>query len=227
MRMMLLPSSRGSACWPVAPCMRWWTVVVFAAGGLALSSCETRIRPPVVVGQTSVDASRLPFACITIATTGRWVPVENIVVENLDTQATTVCTLGEGYNRSPQYPLEENEGGRALSLAILQLVPGHYRLKSVHVSPLFATMTLPAPAGPDYQFVVAPGRLNFVGTVVYSADWRKALILAPTVKDFDCRMSLERTAEHDRLWATARIPALAALPYCESPFEGTLKFGHL
>jgi len=187
----------------------------------------SHVRIPVKVGQKEVDPRRLPFACITIGTAGVRVPIEKVVLENVDTRKELTGQLGKFFGADhPDYPFGGDEKRRALSMAILELPPGRYRLKLVEFTPEGVgtnTLTLTLADENTFRFTVKPGCVNYVGSVVFSADW--ALVTTGGVwsgstleKRIDSRATVEHTGRRDQKWAAKLIPCLATLPSQESPF---------
>jgi hypothetical protein len=179
------------------------------------------------VGQEQVDKTRLPFACITIGTAGVRVPIENVVIENVDSHAELTASLGRYFNKDrPDCPFGGDEKRRALSMAILELPPGHYRLKSVEFTPEGVGtnwLTFALPSDGPYCFTVHPGCVNYVGSVIFAADWKAATtggVRSGSViqKRFAVQIASEPTAKRDQRWASKLIPCMATLPWQESPF---------
>jgi hypothetical protein len=192
-----------------------------------LAGWPSHVRIPVKVGQKEVDASRLPFACITIGTAGVRVPIEKVVLENIDTGKELTAKLGKTFdNDHPDYPFGGDEKRRALSMAILELPPGHYRLKSIEFTPYgpgVDWLTMPLPTGNTYCFTVKPSCVNYVGSVIFAANWEESYTGgkqngAVVTKHFLTQITVERTAKRDQKWATKLIPCMAPLPWQESPF---------
>ncbi len=197
------------------------------SGLLMFAGWPTHVRIPVKVGQTEVDSGRLPFACITGGPAGVQVPIEKLVLENVDTPKKLTAQLGKTFNQSHRdYPYGGDEKRRALSMAILELPPGRYRLESVEFTPQGTgtnSLTITVNDEITYRFTVKPGCVNYVGSVIFSANWDLAAIggvrHGSTVESrFHTDVTVERTARRDQRWAAKLIPCMAALPWQESPF---------
>jgi hypothetical protein len=192
-----------------------------------LAGWPSHIRIPVKLGQKDVDVARLPFACITIGTAGVSVPLERVVIENVDSHEELTAQIGRTFgNGRPDYPYGGDEKRRALSMAILELPPGHYRLKLVEFTPEgkgISSLTFPLSSNGPFCFTIKPGCVNYVGTVIFAANWVAAstggVQTGWTInKRFNVQITTERTAMRDQRWASKLIPCMALLPWQESPF---------
>lgn len=193
----------------------------------ALAGWQSHAKIPVKLGQKEVDAARLPFACITIGTEGVSVPLDRVVVVNVDSHEELSARVSRALGSArPDYPYGGDQKGRALSMAILELPPGRYRLILVEFTPQgkgSSSLTCPLPRGGPFGFTIKPGCVNYVGTIVFSANWVGASTGGvqegwAISKHFEAQIVTERTAKRDQRWASKLIPCMAPLPWQESPF---------
>jgi hypothetical protein len=201
------------------------------AGTLLFGGWAKNAPIPVRVGQKEVDAKKLPFACITIGIADVRVPLEKVVVEDVESHKEYAGQMGKLFTGArPEYPYGGDEKRRVLSMAILALPAGRYRLKMVEFTPesqgsVVNYMIMNLPDSVDYRFTVKAGCVNYVGSIIFSADWSLAShgaveVQGGIVKSFEVERSVEHTEKRDRKWANTLIPGLAALPWQDSPFGG-------
>jgi hypothetical protein len=201
---------------------------------VVLAGHAAHLRLPVKVGQQTVDAKRLPFVCLTIGTDGARVPIEKLVIEEIGTHAEFTAQLGKTFgNDHPDYPFGADEKRRALSMAIFELQPGSYRIKSIEFTPegigTERLIVIP-PSEVTFWFHVKPATVNFVGTLMIAANWSEvqfseppgppglgATISIDPSKRIAVRFTVEHTERRDAKWAATLIPCLRSLPYAESP----------
>lgn len=191
-----------------------------------LAGWSSHVPIAVKVGQKTVDAHALPFACITIGTANVTVPLRKLILENLATHKTFLTLVPLPHGRRRAYPYGGDARRRALSMAILRLPPGHYWLKEVDFTPYGPTVgwvQCRLPESKAYSFTVTPGCVNYVGSVIFSADWKSAEhggseLAGRIEKHFTTRVATENTAWRDVNWACELIPGMRSLPSRASPF---------
>jgi TonB family protein len=179
-------------------------------------------------GQQSVDAGILPLACITIATDDIALPLDAVVLFNLETHEKIKAIVSNTFDtRHPDLLTATLNGHRSLSMPILKLKPGHYRIVSLEfvgssVITWVSDVVFNVENRGHFEFEIKPGFINYVGTFVISADWSHALTTEPLdkraarrsnrEKGFSCQFAIEDSAPRDAKWATDVVPGLLHLP---------------
>ena len=203
--------------------LTWLLAIIFVPMGFASS-----ITLPVKRGQTTVDASRLPFACITFAMVDFGMPLEKLVLEDLATHKKMTAQLGKTFGNShPDYPVGHGGDRQTLAMAVMELKPGRYRVSTIEFTPPAVgnetnSCVFSLPKGEEFSFAVTPGCVNYFGCIMIEVDWSTFHMPVPSrVKDeshFSTRFTVLPAAARDRKWAAKAIPGLATLPSVESTF---------
>ncbi|MDD2765340.1 MAG: hypothetical protein PHE83_15360 [Opitutaceae bacterium] len=114
---------------------------------------------------------------------------------------------------------KEEEPRRALSMMVIHLNAGRYRLKEVQLEgPEGSTYSLDLSKSPGFFFNVKARCVNYVGTLVLSAKWRA--IQATGDARSPTYAIIEDTSGHDKAWAEEEVPGLALVESAAS----TMKF---
>jgi len=106
---------------------------------------------------------------------------------------------------------------RVLTMVILHLNPGRYQVSSIEFegrNRSYFTMSLQR--NNQWSFEVKPACVNYVGSLVISADWEKFATGSITVPT---KIEVEQSQQRDWKWATSVVPGLASLPPGASKFE--------
>lgn len=191
-------------------------------------------------GQKDVDPKALPLTAITIATQGAAIPIQRIELENRETGERSTVMLAKSFGASrPDYLTAVTNGKQALSMIIVALKPGTYRLWAIEfnvsgkhdIDSYYVYLESRA-----YLFEVKPGAVNYVGTLVVDGNRDKtgaprsgtvnravADSVHPTIArevytndsqqaSFEAWISTELTQVRDAKWASDEVPGLANLP---------------
>jgi len=201
------------------------TLVGVLISVLTLCGCANSSNVAVKRGQQAVDPSLLPLACIAFTTDDIALPLETVELEETSMHMKIRAHVG---TLDPSHPdiLTALEGNhRSLSLVILHLSPGQYRLRSLEfLGEKRSYFTFDLQQGYNLLFTVKPGCVNYVGSLVLSADWRSIRMPTPTVgrvaeTNFQTSVTIEPTARRDAKWAVDVVPGMASLPATESPLQ--------
>ncbi len=207
-------------------------ILVSVSIALGVSTFASTIRVAVKRGQAIVDARLLPLACIAIVTDEVALPLDVMVLEDVTTHKVYRAVLSKTFGSSHPDLLTAVAGRhRSVSMAILHLNPGRYRVKSLEfVGPSsrigITTFSFDLTQGRSFAFTVRPACANYVGSLVISADWDA--IYAPRVNafrggfgetKFGAQLTIEPTAARDMKWASDVIPGMGRLRSESSPLE--------
>jgi hypothetical protein len=178
-------------------------------------------------GQQSVDPQILPLACITITMDNMALPLDVMVLSNLDTHETIKAILSKTFDTNhPDLLTAISHHTRSLSMPILHLKPGHYLMNSLEfVGPAIrfgiTSLTFDLDRRNRFVFEVKPGCVNYVGSLVISADWSRvhtphvgenAYNPSPQSAGFNCSFSIEETTGRDAKWAADVVPGMGTCP---------------
>ena len=197
-------------------------ILILAAQTPAAGSITLPLKP----GQTSIDSPHLPFACITVATVGKVIPIEKLVIESLDSHKTMTAQLGKTFNRlHPDYPVGV-AGSDSLSMVVMELKPGRYQVIKIEFTPMGLTVGVPSyrfvfPKEDRFCFTVKPGCVNYIGCISLEADWTSALVMLVSPRGegrFVVAYNTSNTAKRDAKWAARAFPCIEHLPATESVF---------
>ncbi len=200
----------------------------------AYTGCANSIGVAVKRGQKVVEASSLPLVCICIETYRAALPLDKIVFEDLDRGTVIKAVVAKSLNPSRPDMLTANaDGNRSLSMPILHLPPGRYVIKSLEfVGPQSGvagtSFEFDVSTTRQYIFRVQEGCVNYVGSLVITADWEtirlpyiSANAVNPTQasQQFASRVSTEQSAVRDARWATDVVPGMQDLKAVFSMIE--------
>lgn len=199
--------------------------------GIALAVCfgassaraETwqEIRVAAKRGQQTIEPAALPLVCLAVVTDNIAVPIESLLIARVDRDERIKASFGISLTHPTPEVLTALQGDhRSLSLVILHLAPGRYRLVRVEFlgkrrSYFGFNLEKAAP----YFFTVAPGSVNYLGSLVVSADWKAIQPSRVASVSFPARWSIEPSGSRDKKWAGDLIPGMTTLPSIDSPIE--------
>ena len=201
------------------------TAIAALVTASSFSGCAAAFTVAVKRGQQTVDPKLLPLACLSLTTEDIALPLDTVVVEDLSTHAELWAHVG---TNDPTHPdiLTALEGDhRSLSLVILHLNPGQYRLKKLeYLGARNSYFDFDLKEAYHLVFTVQPGCVNYIGGLAIGADWRSIRMPAPSLKgvaeaSFRTSVTIEHTAKRDAKWAVDVIPGMASLPATESPLQ--------
>jgi hypothetical protein len=173
-------------------------------------------------GQKQVDPAILPLVCLEIGTIGVAWPIDTITFEDMDSHALVREELANpSITAHPDMLTAAAPNSVSLSLPILQLKPGRYRIHHVRLlTDVFRTVEFQLSSGEAYWFEVKPNCVNYVGGIHLETDWdalnrefKRAEKYTVTAKaTYPIRALARDTAKRDVKWACHEIPGMIPLP---------------
>ncbi len=210
--------------------------ILCLALSLLLAPCafaQTKVPLAAAIGQAEVKPTTLPIVCLSLALDGVDVPIDHVIVQDTTTKKRYKLDMAKAHGRDgkPRFPKRVAGGRYAVSMAILSVPAGTYRLSQVQYlssedASEAAEMTFDLPKEETYHFVVKPGKVNYAGTVIIASNWgtveRRALVndtnnSLSSQGEFGGSLRTQDTTATDRSWLKELIPGLAPLPSCDSP----------
>ncbi len=192
-------------------------VVLLVLTTLSLPAREYVERMAVKRGQKTVEDRVLPLACVTIGLDYAALPINELTLTNTDTKDTWVAKVGSLSAAHPHVLTAMHGEHRSFTMLVVHLNPGRYQLESVEFEGkgrTFFSFNLHSPK--HYYFEVRPGCVNYVGSLMISAEWQAIFILPGGHTSFPTSVWIEPTATRDKQWATDVVPGMAPLPSAES-----------
>jgi hypothetical protein len=195
-----------------------------AAALLVLCAAPHLVASAIAVkrGQKVVDPKSLPLVCLEIGTYGASIPVDSITLENVATHETQRLVLANTFNPNhPDMLTAAANGDTSLSLPILRLKPGRYRVVGFEfVAGGASVYYLDLPEGSTYWFEVLDGCVNYVGGIEITAVWpwlrsgydRSLTTTQTTHTRFGAQIVARAVARRDVKWACDVVPGLLPLP---------------
>ncbi len=198
-----------------------------------LVCAQTKVPLAAAVGQAEVPTKALPIVCLSVALDGVDVPIDHVVVQDITSKKRFKIDMARAHGRDgkPRFPKRVTGGRYAVSMAILAVPAGTYRLSQVQYQSSedageSSELIFDLPKAEAYQFVVKPGMVNYAGTVIIASNWgtaeKRALVndtnnSLSSEGEFGGSLRTQDTTAADRSWLKELIPGLAALPSCDSP----------
>lgn len=182
------------------------------AAVFALSGCAD-LHEAVIPGQKTIDPKILPLVCITFGLQNAELPVLGILITDLNNGRTLVADVSSNDSRSQPKVLVTMDGpNRQLSMLILHLHPGRYELRSIDLEGgSNCRFTVDISKERQCRFTVKPECVNYVGSVLITANWR-SMFLPRDGEHFPVFVRLLKSGAHDRVWAENAAPGMAAFP---------------
>lgn len=201
--------------------------ILIALVAWSLGGCASNVSVAVKRGQAKIDPACLPLVCLSVATNQANIPLDAIVFENTSSGEKIRAVLSKSFDaKHPDMPTAIQGGTRSLSLPILHFAPGTYLIASLEfMGPAtrtgYASIEFPISNQKHFTFEVKPGCVNYIGGLIFSADWRDIHFpyisdheIHPTSKEssFPYKVEVDQTALRDANWAHDVIPGMKELP---------------
>ena len=169
-------------------------------------------------GQASIPEKNLPLVCLAFATSPDAGTLSSVVLVKTDTNEEFVADISSLFGPHPSMFTKEEEPRRALSMIVIHLAEGRYRLKEVQLEGARGkTYLFDLTNATRYFVTVKAKRVNYVGTLVLSAVWQQ--VAASRGGTFPTYFIIENTCRHDQAWAEQEVPGLAQMESAASVIE--------